>query len=222
MKRHEEPISVDDRGNETHPTWGLARFNRASYSPPGASLFDSSIKHHQVVTFEVNYASREHNLNNDWLFPRSSILEMRMSMANFGGLVSSFGDGTGVPVTLEHVIGTKMPGLPVEISPLERTAAETGEAMAKALAKVQTADAMLQEALAEKPPKIGKIRAAASTLSRHISQAPGNVDYASRTLTEHSETVVAKARADIEGMVDNRARELGLNRGDLGALELGS
>lgn len=49
-----------------------------------------------------------------------------------------------------------------------------------------------------------------------MNNARPNVEYAGRVMVEHTEAVVQKARADIEAFVVGKARQLGIDPGELG------
>ena len=51
-----------------------------------------------------------------------------------------------------------------------------------------------------------------------IGHMTPNMDFAAKSLTEHAENVVQRARADVEAFVVQKATQLGLNPADLGGL----
>lgn len=200
----------DESVEETHPAFGLARFNRQT-STPGSVLFDSEIRHGQSVTFSVSECSRTRGLNRDWMYPTKTLIELEMSEAQFGALVSSFGNGNGVPVTIRRKESDFfVPALKYE----PRLALSTEEAVGTA-SKVFDRIREAAKAVEEKPTK-ANIRA----LMNAISGVEPNLKFAADSMTEHVENVVTKARADIEAMVANKASELGLTAADVPVFEL--
>lgn len=199
------PPTIAEDGDEEHPAFATVNVNRASVSPPGASLFDSEIQHAHVVTLKISTASRKRGLHHDWIHPDRQIVEIMMSEAQWGGLVSSFGDGAGTPVTLTY---TREDGVipSIEQQPrLALSAAETRNAANEAVREVEEAMAAYK---AHKT--VGNLR----TLQARIDNLPSNLEFAAKSLTEHTERVVQKARADIEAMVVNKASALGLSHAD--------
>jgi hypothetical protein len=77
------------------------------------------------------------------------------------------------------------------------------------------------EALDSKVPAREK-REAMRTLKYAIANATGNVEFASKQLTEYAEDVVAKSRADIEAMVNRHAQQIGLTAAQSAPLALES
>lgn len=202
-------MTAHDR--EAHSAFGVARFSRWSVSP-GSNLFDSDILHRQTIGLTIARASRERHLNSDWIYGEEELIQVEMSSAQFGALVSSFGDGTGVPVTIRYVGRERMD----DIEPSPRMAASMAEvrgAASKATEDVRRSFAAVEAALGGPggKPSIKQLREAVRTLRHGIGNLPSNMEFASKSMAEHAENVVTKAKADIEAMVDDRARALGLH-----------
>jgi hypothetical protein len=210
----QEP-TLDEYGSEVHPAFGNITMNRAQVSPPGASLFDSEIRHSHIVTMRIQGASRKRDLNRDWIHPSSSpIIEVHMSEAQWASMVSSFHDGSGTSCTITY---TREDGQIPDIPFAPRMEQSMAEVRGAANAQYQEVLEALK-VVEEKPTK-ANIR----SLRIALENAPKNVAYTARTMTEHAENVVQKARADIEAMVTAHAEHLGLDAADrVAALALGS
>jgi hypothetical protein len=207
--RETTEIRVDEHGDETHESWLLIGADRVQSS--GTWLFDSDIRHQHYVVVTITRCTRKRDLHRDWLHSTEQLLEMFMSMAQWGAFVSSFGDGGGVPATLGWLTGVGMvPGAPVE-SRLMESHAEVRGAANKAFDGVQKAFERL-EALYDAKAGRRELTEAMRTLHYAIQNAPANVEFAAKSLTEHTENVVAKARADIEAWAHAAVE----GRGELG------
>lgn len=208
MSREEQEPTLDEYGAETHPAFGHIQVNRVA-SSHGVSLFDSEIKHQHFVVLTIRQATRKRDLNRDWIHPTEQIIEVSMSEAQWATMVSSLNSG-GTPVTLSWM--RKVGYLPsIPFAPrLELSIEETRRAAHRMFAKAKEALAAVKER-----PNKGNIRA----LELALNGAEPNVTYAAKTLAEHAENTVQKAKADIEAMVDSRARQLGLDPAEL-TLEL--
>lgn len=169
---------------------------------------------------DINHATRHRELMQDWIYSRKNIARIRMSHAQFGALVSSFG-GSPVPVTLDRLNGQSIDYPPID-SRLAQTAKEVAEATSSALTEVQEAQKKLDQCLSAKPPKMRDVREASKALGRVIGNLPSNMKFAADSLTEHAEAVVTKAQVDIEGFVNFRARQLGLDSSELGSVDVGA
>lgn len=206
------PSTTDERGSEVHPAFGSIRVNRIT-STPGSVLFDSDIPHGHFVRLTIGRMTRGRGLHRDWLNETGSpLVEVDMSEAQWGAFVSSFGRGSGVPCTIRSTESEQnVPGLIPE-SRLAISAEETRQAAEEALADVQTAF----DALDSLDPKAG-IKARREAMHRlrvALSNAPRNIEFAAQSLTEHTEKVVTKARADVEAMVVRHAERIGLDPSD--------
>lgn len=210
---------------ERHESWITVRANRIQ-ATPGVSLFDSEIRHRQFIRVTVAEATRRRDLSHDWIYAERTLFEFSLSQAQWGAFVSSFGDGTGVPATLTFDHGRDDdPGVPA--SPYEPRTAEgirevqrSGE---EALNEVQVAFQAIQEAFDRGAGK-KEMRELLHTLKIRMENGPKNMAFAAKSLTEHVENTVTKARADVEAMVLSALQQGGLELGpgELPTFELGS
>lgn len=197
--------------DEEHPGFGHVVVHRVS-SSPGKSLFDSEILHQHWMTITVTRASRKRGLNRDWIHPDKQVLEIGLSEAQWAALVSS-PNSSGTPCT---IMFTEQDGRMDEVPFEPRLAVSQREV--KEAAQRMYADALEKlEEVKTKPTK-ANIR----NLEIALRNAKPNVEYTARTLTEHTENTVQKARADIEAMITAHAEKLGLDAAQIVPLELGT
>lgn len=203
MPKEIAPAGRDEHGDEAHPAYGMIGATRVSHSPPGKALFDSDVQHQHYVVLRIDRATRRRDLHRDWVHSSGfgKIVEVAMSEAQWASMISSM-NTSGVPCTIQRTERDgDVPGLDLD-SRLDLSHRETREAAHRAFDEVKEAF----EAVEEKPTK-ANLRA----LRARIENAPANVEYAAKSLTEHAENVVQKARADIEAMAMHKAQELGLD-----------
>lgn len=193
-------------GDEEHPAWALIGASRVSHSPPGAVLFDSELRHQHYVVITLRRATRSRLLYRDRLHGTRQMVQVALSEAQWASFVSSMNNGEGVACTLLAREGDPLvPGMPYAPR-LRESVDEVRGAADKALAEIRTAFA----AVKEKP-----IKANIRALEAKLANATPNIVFAADSLTEHTENVVQKARADIEAFVVDKAAQLGLEPGDL-------
>ena len=207
-----EPVRRED-GWEEHPAFGAISVHRIN-SHPGAVLFDSEIAHTRFIRVRVEGMERKRHLNSDRLHAVGpTVVEVDMSESQWAAFVSSVGT-QGVPCTIRGtVVDRDLPGLPFDPR-LAISAKEAREAAERAFAKIKAAADRLAEIGPTGPVK--ERRAAMRDLEIAIANAPANVEFATKSLTEHTENVVTKARADIEAMVANHAEARGIEPADVG------
>lgn len=192
-----------ERNEDTHPAWVLIGASRVSAGPPGKALFDSDIRHQHYVVVQLSECARERDLNHDWIHGRNRIIEVAMSEAQWASFVSSMNVGNGVPATLQFREGVELPPVPYEPR-LAESMDEVREAASRAQGEVQEAFAAYEEK---------KNAENLRTLKYAIANLAANISFAAESLSEHAENVVQKARADIEGFVVSKARQLGIDPG---------
>lgn len=195
-------IRIAEDGDESHESWLLIRANQVSTT--GTHLFDSEIRHARYIEVSVTRCTRKRDLNRDWLHNTQTLIEIDMSEAQWGAFVSSFGNGSGVPATLAWFEGKMIPRA-VHNSRLDESHKEVSGAVARGMEQVKEAQAVVQEAFEGGAGK-KEMRALLSTLQLRIDQMPGNMEFAAKSMTEHVENVVTKARSDIEGMAYQAAK----------------
>lgn len=198
--------TITERGDEVHPSFGVVTVNRI-HAQPGVRLFDSSLPHNEFVRLSISRATRKRDLHHDWIFSdNKELIEVQMSLSQWGSLVSSFGQGSGTPVTLHRVAGEPMPAAAHE-SRLAETAREVADAARKSTEQVQAAIKAVEDAFER---KAGRREMADLIRNLHHTggNVPSNMKYAADTLTRHAEDVVSKAKADIEAAHQFGATEL--------------
>lgn len=98
---NEYKVEETDFGTRTsHPSYGTIMFNRAYGGK--TPLFGSSIEHSNVIIMELRHAEIERGLNRDWVYGKAPIAEIEMSYSQFAEAITSFGQGTGIPVTIRY------------------------------------------------------------------------------------------------------------------------
>lgn len=202
--------TTDEYGSEMHPSWIVVGASRGSVSPPGASLFDSDIRHQHVVTVRISEARRNRDLHRDWISDGKQIIEFTFSEAQWASFVSAMNSGSGVPATLDWRDGEDIPRSPHDPR-LAHSMDEVRDAATRAQEDVRRA----LDAYKEKK-TVGNLR----HLEAMIDNLPANLVFAAESLTEHTENVVQRAKADIEAFVINKAEQLGLNPADIGTPQL--
>lgn len=219
MTRRIERPTVDDRGADVHPAFGMIGASRGS-STPGQVLFDSDIRHGHTVTITLYRATRKRDLNHDWVHGGvKPLAEVEMSEAQWASFVSTMNVGSGVPCTIRKTeTDWDIPGLPYDPR-LAHSMDEVRTGAHRTFDRIQRAMAAY-DALDPKCPAKER-RAAIDEIRNATRHAQSSLDFAARALNEHAENVVQRARADIEAMVLDNAAKVGLAAGQAkGLVEL--
>lgn len=224
----EVPVkSIGGHGEETresHPAFGLINISRATVAggtpgESGAVLFDSEMKHTEIIRLTVTQADRQRSLKKDWIHGVGpALIEVEMSMAQFAGAITSM-NTSGVPCTVRQTeTNGNVDGL--DYAPrLALGMAEVREAADNAFAEIAAITARLAAMDSKTPAK--ERNAAIRDLENTVRNATPNVEHAANSLTRHAENVVQKAQADIEAMVVRHAEKIGLEPGQAPVFGIG-
>lgn len=216
MTRDIESPTTNEYGDDVHPAFGMIGAARGS-STPGQVLFDSDIRHQHTVTIRISRGVRRRDLHRDWVHGGvNELLEVEMSEAQWASFVSTMNMGSGVPCTIRRTENDRqVPALPYD----PRLAHTMDEVKGKATETFRAIKAAMDAYDALDPKASAKEkRAALDAIRDAVRNAEANVAFAAKSLTEHAENVVQRARADIEAMVTDKAAQLGLTPGQAAGL----
>ena len=206
-----EPITTTEKtggaARDSHPAFAVAVVSKRS-SHPGQTLFQSDLKHRETIVLSIREASRFRNLMRDSVFPGDHLVEVEMSLAQWGALVSSIGIGAGVPVTLRHVAGADVPVLPY-LPRMVKSLAETRGAVTQLLERARETLGGLTEAIEGKL-GVKATREALRTHTAALNNAESNAAFAVKSFVEATEEITNQARADIESQILNVSRLTGV------------
>lgn len=205
---------------ETHPSFGAIQISRVS-SQPGAALFQSDVRNPTFINIRISEADRRRGLSHDHVFPGKLLVEVALSLTQWGEFVSSFNQGAGVPCTIEYRQTGEMVEVPsapfksrFDVS-LQEVEDKTNEMVEDIKARFQ--EYMdLRDAKAPKKQQDEALRYLQST----IGNTSANAHFTAESLVKHMNGVVGQARTEINEHLRQRAAALGLNPGDITIKEL--
>ena len=80
MRNTEEPM-YDERGDEVHPAFAVVTTSRSQGTD--RTLFQSDLRHHEMIRLTISRATRKRDLNRDWVHPSEELIEIEMSLARW-------------------------------------------------------------------------------------------------------------------------------------------
>ena len=201
QRKNVDPVVIENKDDvlgktrETHNAFGIATVSRGHGS--GRSLFQSDILHRESITLRIKRADRTRN--HDWTFGTEELIEVEMSLAQWGALISSQGISSGTPVTIRWVGSEMMDDIPFQPR-IQENLAEVKGSFQKTFAQVQKAFERVESAFDEKK-GMKEQREAIRSLKHVIANIPTNATFAVKSLKEAAEHVVSQATADIEAHI---------------------
>lgn len=202
----QDPTVDPEHGDESHPAFGVAVVVRSHGT--GRALFQSDLVHNDTIRLSLRRATRKRDLNHDWVHASDELVEVEMSLAQWGALVSSIGLGSGVPVTIRR---TEQDVFVPDIPHQPRTAESLHEVKSvtdRLYRQVKVATAELHAAIYERK-GARAVKDALNQVENTVANAGSNAQFAVNSLAEAGEKVVAQARADIEAHILEALRVTG-------------
>lgn len=215
MKRESEvPLRTATEDNrmtewqETHPAYGAIGVSRVS---GGIHLHGSSLQHNGFIELTVSRAVRRGDAYHEHLYPRETLIKVRMTDVQFVALVSRQ-NGPDIPCTLSVVRTGDIEHLP-EIAPqpkpaevLENISREVHERLNRQAR--ERADMIRQ--LAASLPK-GKRETLEKELDLMMEHLTANANYAMEVMTKRKDRLVMESQVEIEATVSAAVNKLGLH-----------
>ena len=89
-----------------HPSFGMLGLSRIHGK--SGYLFGSEIQSDNFIELTLSEGEMNRELSNDWFFARKPLFKVKMSPNQFSELITTLNIGSGVPVTIEEVMGEKI------------------------------------------------------------------------------------------------------------------
>lgn len=223
--RSEMTGSGCDRIIQEHPAYG--RITLTHPSGGNTEMFGSDIIHNERIALRIDLAYEEtaYGIPNYRSQPQSRggrVLELELTAYQWAGLVASH-SGNGVPCTLRYITPHGQGNLPLidgQNTSTEQANREI-EASLKIMMKrhaegLEALSALIAKGKANK----GELQAAMEKFQTIHAKLPEVTAYALHTFTEHSETVMARANAEIEASLNSLITRTGIKALGMKPLEL--
>lgn len=207
-RKEQEPVEIAEKNGSTtlqHPAF--AQISASRCQGGGFSLYGSDFQHDATIEIRICHSELHRDLRRDWHFQEKEIVSVRLSEAQWATFVSSMNVGSGIPCTLDHIQGERIPGLTyrMERDVVQKELQEKLEAVSQHLR-----DGMA--AVKENLVGLSKVKQAA--VLEHMNQAyravSDSLPFAAKCFQEHMEDTVEKAKIEIEAHVLNRIQSAGL------------
>lgn len=217
--------SGNDRVIQEHPAYG--RITLTHPSGGNTEMFGSDIVHNDRIALRIDlgYEETAYGIPNYRSQPQSRggrVVELEMTAYQWAGLVASH-SGNGVPCTLRYITPHGKGSLPLidgQNTSTEQANREI-EASLKIMMKrhaegLEALSALIAKGKANK----GELQAAMEKFQTIHAKLPEVTAYALQTFTEHSETVMARANAEIEASLNSLITRTGIKALGMKPLEL--
>lgn len=201
---NEYKVEETDFGTRTsHPSYGTLLFNRAYGGK--TPLFGSSIEHNNVITMELRHADITRELNRDDIFGGKPIVKVEMSYSQFAEAITSFGQGTGIPVTIRY---TEKDGKIPPCDFVSKREQFTDEFKGKTKSAMNESQQLIQDVtdlFSQKKALTKADKGAVISKLRKLSMDLGcNLDFIADQFNEQMDKTVMEAKGEIESFCQNK------------------
>lgn len=185
----------------THSGYGVMTITRQQVNPPTA-LFGSSIKHGNVINVTISHADLKRGINHDWYHANGRICEIELSLSQFADMITSIGNGDGVPCTIHF---TERDGYIPRIdyeSKIEQHRGEFKDQLSDVKSSIKNAYDIAEELFSSKKTlnKADKQKIL-DVLAKANRDIGCNAEYALDCFNEQMEKSVTEARGEIEAFI---------------------
>lgn len=189
---------------ETHPAFGQIAASRVSGA---TNLYGSDFVHHNFIEITLRRSELNRDLSHDWHFATDELISVRLSEAQWATFVSTLNGGRGIPCTLNYVMSEQMPDIQME----PRTDLFKQEADAKIAEMTKSIDEAIRHVDEELGSSVsGKKKEALLGILRHARMnVSSNVPFVAKSLAEHMENTVEKAKVEVHAYMENAIRSAG-------------
>ncbi len=202
MRNVERPVTtnlVNDPMSDsvtTHPAFGLIGASRVSGQ---TSLYGSDFVHQNFVTITIRKSKNFRGLSRDWHAEDGDVASVALSEAQWASFVSSLNCGSGVPCTLEYVMGENIPMLP----PPEDVSGKFADEMSSTLLEIQQKlEALSNDA---RLPAWAK-----REIGLSAARITGSTGFVAKQFSEHVEEAVEKAKIEVNAYATATIQKAGL------------
>lgn len=204
-----------DRVIQEHPAYG--RITLTHPSGGNTEMFGSDIIHNERIALRIDLAYEEtaYGIPNYRSQPQSRggrVLELELTAYQWAGLVSSH-SGNGVPCTLRYITPHGQGNLPLidgQNTSTEQANREIETSLKVMMKRHAEGLEALSELIAKGKANKGELQAAMEKFQNIHSKLPEVTAFALQTFTEHSETVMARANAEIEASLNSLIQRTGM------------
>lgn len=201
-----------DEEREDHPSYGMIGFYRTTGNP--GRLFGSPLKNHEhYVTLRVSKGTRIHSLGHDRFHGglRGEIIEVMMSAGQFSELLTTMNVGSGVPCTIQYLLGEKVPSPPDDAElEVEKVRKGFKKDMQGVVAQIKEDKKELASLLEKKTLTKADKEKIMWMLGRVEQHVESNAPFMVSQFEEAAEKVVKHSKAEIDAFITHNVVAEGL------------
>jgi uncharacterized protein (DUF342 family) len=201
-------MNLDNK--EAHPSFGQIKFSRTSATD--SNFYGSDLTQGNYITMEVHQSEIYREITCDRYFETGiPLIKVRLTSGQFAELITSMNMGSGIPCTIERLMGKKVEELPNIQSKKENVHGKFEEKMIAFQKTIESNQKRIAE-LTSKPTLTKNDRAEINEMTRLINQELlQNIPYYTRCFQETMDKTVFEAKLEVENAILHKVNALGLS-----------
>lgn len=195
-----------------HPAQGVIIITKRHGN--GQTIFGSDNLHTETVGIEIKSASVTRDSSSNRIYGEDNLLQLRMSAAQWAEMISSFGKGSGTPVTLTYRADLENPQVEaykIPKSDHDQHIKEMRETINDGMQALRDLRKKVLEAL--KKPTVTKadLKGMIEEIDKADRELLANTKFVADSFEESLQERMSAARIEIEAFASNRVVEWGLD-----------
>lgn len=201
---------------DDHPSYGVIELTKTSAGGRGHAMVGSPLKHHSLVHLVIKSAEKHRKYGKENFYGDKIIVDLYMTEHQWAEHVSSFGMGSGVPVTLNYKPADGYSLMACGEPPHNTAQASHSDDVEKAVAKAKGHVDQLAAVVGEMTQKgASKVKASDLQALRDATiqvqnWLSSNLPFVQKCFEEAMEKTVASAKAEVVGFTSNMLMRAGL------------
>ena len=200
---------MKDREKIQHESFGQISFTRTQGR--GQTFYGSELPQDHYVSMEIRQSEVQRDLTNEWYSTYGiPLIRIRMSSGQFAELITSMNMGSGVPCTIERLMGKKVDEFP-EIESRKELVHRKFEERMKQFAdtirenKIKAKEIVKKKTLSKQD--VWDLSLQLDFLTQEIEQ---NIPFFAKCFQETMDDVVLEAKKEVENAIQHKINVLGI------------
>ncbi len=192
----------------THESYGQIHFSRTQGRE---NFYGSELPQEHYITMEVSNSEIIRSLSCDRYHTTGlPLIKIRLSSGQFSELITSMNSGSGVPCTIERLVGKKVADLPQQESRKEFVHREFQERMKMFAKTIKEKQARAAELVKKKSLSKEDIRELTIHLDWLSQEITSNIPFFAEQFQETMDKVVFEAKTEVENAIQHKISVMGL------------
>ena len=192
-----------------HESFGQIRFTRTTGG--NTRFYGSELDQDHYITMEVSNSHIERTLSQDRYYTHGvPLIKIRMSSGQFAELITSMNMGSGVPCTIERLIGKKVAELPEAESRKEFVHRKFEDRMKEFAIRIKKQQERAKELVKKKTLSKDDIHELTLGIEFLTQEVLSNIPFFAKCFQETMDEVVYEAKTEVENAIQHKLTVLGL------------